>query len=1067
MNKAVGSKRASPLLQPVNGAIDAVSSRSSAASSSPVTQSSSSPTPPLPTTLYNFSSPSTTTANDFAFSFTPSPRIHLPPRQQSTQSPGVSSESSPPILTPASSPESTTASTRALFSSLGLNSDHHPQESVEPRHGQIDALAFGALAPTLNVSTYRDLYNATPTPQPSSRNDSNSPTVSITPSPDSLRSDPVASGFRGLVIQSTEDVSGQAGAEDNESDNSSVDNSDMESDDDDDPLLYNIREEALPQAPIYDAGLQNALREVRSQLTNLKISMARSNLVHDESTTIHEIYKQVDLMSRFEYPETRIVGFIGDSGVGKSSLINSLLDHDGLARTSANGVACTSVVTEFRHTDETHPNPFTIEADFMNMDELKELLEELLRAYRMHHTSAFYEVSDREERDRITSLSVRSWETLKSLFQNEEDLTEEFLSSEEADAENRILRRLEEWARSGLDHRPGGLDNLNFTILADSLQECKSGLDMLTVTSQEPGRPSVWPSVKLIRVYLNSPILRTGLVVADVPGFRDLNYARVRATEGYLRRTCEEIFVVSEIGRCTSDASISDIRNRLVRGQPLRIVCTKSESSLNVEEFGRDSAMPRQTRVQARDLSDQIESAKTSLRRFQRRRRSSGTRAQAAIRENETRDELDRLDLRLKQLLVGARNQSVTTALLNQYQPDVKVFCVSSRLYSHHRHDSVEQARAYIQLSQIPVLRRYCQTVPAEAQLTAISGYLRNRVPSLLLSLNQWLLAGSNPIAAERAVSLRRVLDAAQETIQARLVSRNSCVRLIQRSLSTQFNDLVIGGIRTSQERWKAGAVRASQDWATMHHSTYAAFCRKYGIHQPTRQELRCWNEEILQEANGDLNESWGTLRIWLMEQRDVINSLIISTFDTTCETFEEHVHLAPEQLENLLYSMEAQKHIVLDTVGRAFDDLQVNTERITQDVLNGYNSTSFMAGIMRPAYNACKAESGLGSDAQRKRIMDRHVRHSPIFLNFANNIRTAYTEITNTIFSELRQKLDVELQNITRDFGVAITDEGEVPEIEQAPELGDRVRAGKVTLQARLDEAQSILQRLQNGGGS
>jgi hypothetical protein len=88
---------------------------------------------------------------------------------------------------------------------------------------------------------------------------------------------------------------------------------------DDDPSTYNIREEALPQAPIYDVGLQNALREVRSHLTDLKLSMARFHLVHDESARVHELYKQVESISRFEYPETRIVGFTGDSGVGKYS----------------------------------------------------------------------------------------------------------------------------------------------------------------------------------------------------------------------------------------------------------------------------------------------------------------------------------------------------------------------------------------------------------------------------------------------------------------------------------------------------------------------------------------------------------------------------------------------------------------------------------------------------------------------------------------------------------------------------------------------------------------------------
>lgn len=63
-------------------------------------------------------------------------------------------------------------------------------------------------------------------------------------------------------------------------------------------------------------------------------------------------------------------------------------------------------------------------------------------------------------------------------------------------------------------------------------------------------------------------------------GFRDLNYARIRATERYLRHNCNEVFIVSTIFRCTTDRSIGDIIRRRAQGQPIRIVCTRSEVSL-------------------------------------------------------------------------------------------------------------------------------------------------------------------------------------------------------------------------------------------------------------------------------------------------------------------------------------------------------------------------------------------------------------------------------------------------------------------------------------------------------
>jgi hypothetical protein len=98
---------------------------------------------------------------------------------------------------------------------------------------------------------------------------------------------------------------------------------------------------------------------------------------------------------------------------------------------------------------------------------------------------------------------------------------------------------------------------------------------------------------------------------------------------------------------------------------------------------------------------------------------------------------------------------------------------------------------------------------------------------------------------------------------------------------------------------------------------------------------------------------------------------------------------------------------------------------------------------------------------------MDNHIRTAQIFTKFANNIRTAYLDIMHTVLSDLRQRLREEVQNITQNLGAAITDEDEIPETEQTPELTVRVRDGISVLEIRLSEAQTILQGLQTGDES
>lgn len=107
-------------------------------------------------------------------------------------------------------------------------------------------------------------------------------------------------------------------------------------------------------------------------------------------------------------------------------------------------------------------------------------------------------------------------------------------------------------------------------------------------------------------------------------------------------------------------------------------------------------------------------------------------------------------------------------SLAEKYNDTTRVFCVSNKLYSDHREDSRERAEAYIELSGIPELRRYCQSVPAEAQFRAAAAFLEHRVPTLLGSLNQWALVGSDSVTAESAATLSRVVNRVKGILRVR-----------------------------------------------------------------------------------------------------------------------------------------------------------------------------------------------------------------------------------------------------------------------------------------------------------
>jgi hypothetical protein len=156
---------------------------------------------------------------------------------------------------------------------------------------------------------------------------------------------------------------------------------------------------------------------------------------------------------------------------------------------------------------------------------------------------------------------------------------------------------------------------------------------------------------------------------------------------------------------------------------------------------------------------------------------------------------------------------------------------------------------------------------------------------------------------------------------------------------------------------------------------------------------------------------------------------------------------------------------------------------RIQRDALDGRTISSYMAKIMRPAYNFCNAESGIftfietqvvvrtnevagtggGSDARRKNRMDEHVRDSRIFPTLSQSIQADYTAMTDSVFTELRRRIADDIQNIARDLRGIIVVDGEVTEAGREPELAQRVRYAVTELQDRLNEAHIVLNQVRN----
>ncbi|KAL3441007.1 hypothetical protein BJX65DRAFT_289514 [Aspergillus insuetus] len=947
---------------------------------------------------------------------------------------------------------SLTSATQAIFQNLRL-SDNQTGKSQTPGASPFSGQRVSKMNPSSHA-TYRDLYNATPSPRGIA---SAGPREQQPQTPTSPLGS-VSAHLQDLNLADSREAASESSAHNNDP---NVDDISVRGDGDeiDSDYLYNIRGEELPQAPIYDIRLQNALRDIRGQLTDLVYGMSLQEQALDSTTGFRRLYEQTLSASRFTYPATRTVGFIGDSGMGKSSVINSILDQEGLARSSGDGAACTTVVTEFRSVDHDHPNNYTIEADFMDNVEIVELLEELLSAVRKYYTGAYREVSEPEEQENIRGTARRAWETLLSLFPDQPELDLDFVSQEGENMVEPIISRLVEWAVVQQDSRPGGRNSLQYSVVANHADECMEQLDNLTANCRDRSKPAWWPFIKLIRVYLRSPVLRTGLILTDLPGFRDVNYARVRATERYLRHSCNEVFIVSTIFRCTSDRSIQDIIRRCPPNQPIRVICTRSED-VNAKETARAASVTEAKQIQ--DIDGRIETLKKRILQVRSlRRQTAGRRNQnLSAEENNLREEKEALELELKRFLISRRNLRLTQTLSRDLGSQSRIFCVSNSLYKDHREKDSELASAYLELSGIKELRRYCQSVPADAQLRATESFLQNQLPATLGSLILWASASGNVVIASRAETLRGNLDEAAQTLERSLISRQSLIRLGQSSLEDQFKNLIEQEIRNSRNEWKHGAIDASRDWATWHHATYAAWCRNYGTHKTEKQSYRCWNKEILGNAITQLSNSWDAMLDFLEEKKDKLTEAIGVLFEDLCDSIEGHNDIVLGTLQSLIQNMTARQRCIVHTIHNHFDNLISATKKMKLDTTGGHDS-SYISGVMRAVYNSCREQYGTGSDFKRKQTMNRHLTSESLFKEFATKISGDFQSLVERAANRLDQELREEIANINQDLRASIPVEREDSEGWRDHKYAEELRQKVEIIKGTLDHARTILREV------
>jgi hypothetical protein len=270
---------------------------------------------------------------------------------------------------------------------------------------------------------------------------------------------------------------------------------------------------------------------------------------------------------------------------------------------------------------------------------------------------------------------------------------------------------------------------------------------------------------------LKAFILKKGLIIADLPGLRDLNSTRKAITERHIRQ-CHQIFVVARIDRAVTDASIKEVFELAGRANlsKVDVICTRSED-IQVREAKDDWS---EERARIEELQQEIKDTAEELATLKDHIDEYGDDHADLTREEQTellklqldcskaRKSKDNLDFELSKFIITTRNNTVSNLLREQYGKvrsgsTSRMFCVSNSMYWAKRNDPATTALPYLKLSGILELRRYCIGIVAQSRLRATREFIKDELPAFLGTAQLWSEAGSGSGNAERK---QKTLDA-------------------------------------------------------------------------------------------------------------------------------------------------------------------------------------------------------------------------------------------------------------------------------------------------------------------
>ena len=598
------------------------------------------------------------------------------------------------------------------------------------------------------------------------------------------------------------------------------------------------------------------------------------------SPSILKVGEHLKAHSKFQTPSPKTIGLLGDSGVGKSSLINSLLSTPGLALTDAGSRACTNNTIEYCYRFDNQTRPYAICIYFLEAKERRRMIRQHFRDYALHKQSD--QDMDSNEFQLSFMRSQTAVETFQTLFRDRDEFADqtrihEFLDSATMSSRDARLSKLLDWIEELLSEYDLVDDVLRLS--AGTPAELSKVIEPFVKTpasaSEDSIPPSPWPIVHRVKIGLDSALLGEGLIIADVPGISDTNRTRVTNAFRYLRQ-CEFLLVCGNIARIETNPEVLSQLTKAFRthGSNKALIATKADligESNDAQARMAENETVAELRGELENVSQEHKTLTEQWKALRKQKRHGNSDLHGRLDDlAEYKALLEQVEKgRCMQVRSGRTSQglqSIYNAATGDYEK-LEVWCVSNAGYNAHLQVCSESSFPIpIEHTGIPALRLRLKHLTEHAKVQNMQFRFQHALPNLLTTAELW----ANPTGAERLEGLTSIVAKGIEACE-KILERHST------DLTIACQTQLLRPIQTKLDTWTAQSLAISQPWTDNKKwkaNTFYAFLRRDGKHKTPTKGYHDWNEMLLQPAVATLNPAWSDFE-------DTVSGTFVSCVET------------------------------------------------------------------------------------------------------------------------------------------------------------------------------------------